>query len=286
MPNLATWKGYAKANNGDLVVWINQSEAPNLKAANSGFVCSAITRDWISSCRKYRSDRTAFVQSFRQYDDSGKLLGHSIPDHYLARQQEIKREIEGYTKRAEELRKKILVYVKEYPKEKDFRAALLESLKIYERIMRGGVDCIKFISETSIDKIMAALTTQITPAYFALSMKPADSDKGHVVGFEFRSDESTPSFPEIYQFIDANFGLFVFKDQIDMMDFVEKKIWGRFYQKRYTRFYLLEYDVGFGGFGLSPAEKKKLEDEALDKELAEFELELERQGGKDWWKKT
>ena len=194
MPNLATWKGYAKANNGDLVVWINQSEAPNLKAANSGFVCSAITRDWISSCRKYRSDRTAFVQSFRQYDDSGKLLGHSIPDHYLARQQEIKREIEGYTKRAEELRKKILVYVKEYPKEKDFRAALLESLKIYERIVRGGVDCIKFISETSIDKIMAALTTQITPAYFALSMKPADSDKGHVVGFEFRSDESTPSF--------------------------------------------------------------------------------------------
>jgi len=286
MPDLETWKGHAKTHNGKLVVWINQSQAPNLKAANSGFVCSAITRDWISSCRKYRSDRAAFVQSFRQYDDSGKLLAYSIPDYYLARQQDIKREIEGYTKRAEELRKKILVYVKQYPKAKDFRAALLESLKIYERIWRGGEDCIGFTSETSIEKIMVDLALQTKPAYFALSMKPPDSDKGHIVGFELRPDESTPGFPGIYQFIDANFGLFVFGDSIDMTDFVERKIWGVFYKKRYSRFYLLEYDTGFGGFGLSPAEKKKLEDEALDKQLAEFELELEQQGGKDWWKKT
>jgi hypothetical protein len=279
MAQLEDWRTAARAHSGSIVVWINQSAAANLKAVNSNGVCKAITMDWIASYRKYRSDRAAFVNQFRKYDADGNLET-CIPDTYLAKQT-------AFTQQLALDRKAYVAAIGKYK----LNPTLAGKKKVDDilRRARGGPDCRNFTKFTSIDQVATALTSLAKPAYCALALTEPG---GHVIGFELRSDQKvSDNFPKLYEYLDANTGLFAFGDLQKMLDFVKQKVWpqradkdGKVvwngYAKKYTKFMLLEYDIGLGGFGLSPQEEQA----AIDKELAELEAEFEQQFGKDWWK--
>jgi hypothetical protein len=274
------WRTNAAKRHGDLVVWIAQGSDPNLKSANFEGVCAAIVREFLSNSRKYRSNRAAFVDSFRQYDDAGNIVGYSIPTIYLQKQADLQREFDQYKKRFVDLGRRTIAYRKDNPTDTHFYPALRETMKIYERVMNGGVDCIKFFAAPSLNEALLEVASPLAPVLYELLMKDSGG-RGHRVGFEMRPDQSAGRFNQIHQFLDPNLGLFVFGNPVDLWTFVESEVWPALYAGRYDRFDLMEYDIGLGGFGLSPEEKKKLEDEALDAELAELERELEQQDGND-----
>ncbi|HKF49962.1 MAG TPA: hypothetical protein VKB38_21545 [Terracidiphilus sp.] len=294
MPSLEDFRSRAAVHNGKMVVWINQSNSPTLKSVNSQGVCKAITMDWIVSYRGYLEDRATFVNGFRQYDESGTRVGYSIPQFYLDRQEQFTRELAAYNLRFKAMVKKVKAYTEEFPNEKDFTPALLETLKIFIRVARAGIECIRYTEPADVDAMVSTLSNLKKPGYYTLALtKPG----GHVLGFEFRPDQKAGSFPGIFEFIDANSGLFVFGKAADMLAFFENEVWPRRvndqqqpvwagYQK-FTKLQLFEFDTGKGGFITRQEEEENriLAELELELEIEALEKELEAEYGKDWWKK-
>jgi hypothetical protein len=294
MASLEDFRSRAKAHNGNSVVWINQSASPTLKAVNSGGVCKAITMDWIESYRGYLDDRSRFVNGFRQYDDQGRIVEYSIPKSYLDKQDQYTQELAAYSLRFKAMVRKVKAYKQEFPGDKDFTPALDETLKIFIRVARAGIECLSYTEPADVDAMVKQLSNLKKPGYYTLALT---NPGGHVVGFEFRPDQSVGSFPGIFEFIDANSGLFVFRKASDMLAFFRAEVWPRRVNgeqkllwsgyEKYKKLQLFQFDTGKGGFITREEEElnRQLEELEIEIELEAFEKELELQYGKDWWKK-
>jgi hypothetical protein len=253
MVDIEAWRAHAKTHNGNIVVWINQSDpGSSVREANSDGVCYAITMDWIDSYRRYLSDRSLFVNSFREYDDHGKLLSYVIPQLYLDNQDEYRKQRELNNTEYKKLFADYETAKAEYGKSKTSTAkaamdAAEAKAKMFRRRAYGGPNCIRYTMIASLENANTILSGITVPGYYAFAFHRDGG--GHVVGFEFRPDQSTLSFKGIYEFIDANTGLLVF-GTVDMVAFAKAYVWPMY--TKYTSYSLLQYGIGLGGFGKDP----------------------------------
>ena len=260
---LDTWRGYAEKFNGSTVVWINQGdENSTVSKANSEGVCHAIASDWLLAYRSFLSERSEFVNAFRVYDEHSRLKEYSIPKKYLDEQAELENAVKlRRTERAD--------LVKDYTKAKEaddkgstsitkFTLQLAkDALKEHDRTLIGGADCKAMGQFKALDKLNEFMAKITTPRYCAVVVSGDSKNTAHIVAFEFRPDKSAGSFPGIFEFIDANTGLFAFRTSGEMLGFVKKYVWPMY--SAYSLYDIYMYDTGFGGFGeMSEQEKKEL----------------------------
>lgn len=249
IPNESEWDKTAKDYRGSNVIWINQSGDTQLKEANSAGVCFAITRDWVKNYRRAKIDRSNFVNAFRDVQ-RGKPP-QNLPAIYLKKQAQYSAELQAQRDALGNLRTQLeTATANSRPTKEELERITLSigrhqygrsvlSVKVFNGSLSGMTEAIG-----EIKKIGAT-----TPSYFMLSFtRPGQG--GHVVGFECRPDISAGSFPKLYEFIDANLGLYVFGNVSDVVDFFSVPVWADLYESRgYSKFILAQYDAGHGGFG-------------------------------------
>lgn len=244
-PDKAEWTKKAGQHNGNPVIWIDQTNAPQLKAANSEGVCFAITLDWVEQYRTSQVARSRFLNSFRdvQAEDPPKHL----PAIYIDKQQAYSDELKAQNAAIGKL-KQMLVTATESsrPPKSELETILLSVAKHHYGRSVGTVGKLDddFLG---IENTIAALKQAAgqAPGYFMMTFS-VPGRGGHVVGFECRSDMYvSPNYPELYEFIDANLGAYAFSKLDDMMDFFYLEVWSDIYLlKNYTRFELAQFDRG------------------------------------------
>jgi hypothetical protein len=273
MADLRVWEGLVKQCGGAVVAWINQAGAANLKAANSEGVCNAIFRDWLASYRGDQRARKCFVAKFAARDNEGNWLNANVPQDYLADQEKLNQELKlqraGLALRAKRLAEA------DKRGNKDEIAKAIDELWTFKQHMTGGDACINLVAFTSLAETMASLAKIQRSGYIGLSLSLilpkrfwdfGTKTSGHMVGLEFQ-----PAY-NMFEYIDANLGLFAFVKQADMLSFIQNAVWPRFYQPYSIRlFSLYVYDVGRGGFDITDDELalKQQERDARRRELAQ-----------------
>jgi hypothetical protein len=253
MSNKETWRKLAEPYKGKIVVWIEQATDPNLQSVNSRGVCFALTHDWIENYTKYLDDRSIFVNSFRE-NEGNRDDGTSIPLDYIEQQQLYQGQINTYNS--------TLNMVKSNKKELGTHAVkqLVTLLKQQQKDIYGQQASVTYHEDTtSIHEVLAGLP--IHPCYVALSFRKGGGAGGHVVGFEFRPDHHvSENYPELYEYFDANLGLFAFPQRALMLEFFVKEVWKNVYATEYAgcSFVTAITGIGLGGFG---------QDQSLEQEL-------------------
>jgi hypothetical protein len=248
MPDIATWRDYAKANKGSTVVWINQSSNTDLKEVDSRGVCFAITRDWLTQYRANSNARYNFVNAFR--DAGVEDPNNCIPLEYVIAQDESAAEYKAAQRELRLLESQVKLATDQgKPVPVDLEAAR----EIVRRSRYGeGLTAIQAFDakdNKGIKDAIAVLQANAEPSYYMLSVRREGG--GHVVGFEFRPDISaSDAFPGLFEFIDANLGLYAFPSSANMLAFFGDCVWTKLYAaSNYTAFELVKFDVGAGGFG-------------------------------------
>ena len=75
---------------------------------------------------------------------------------------------------------------------------------------------------------MKAIVTDKGPSYFFVGMR--GDHGGHGIAFGFRPDlSSPPNFPGIFEYFDANLGLFVFGSEEELRKFFSLDVWSALY---------------------------------------------------------
>ena len=275
MAKLETWEGLVKQYRGAVVAWINQAEAPNLKEVNSQGVCNAIVKDWLASYRKDQHARQSFVAKFAAKDSSGQWLNTCVPDSYIDDQQKLSDALKLSRVEVEQRQKKI-AQLKKQRKQSEADAAELELWQFAQRAV-GGPDCRTLVGKKTFASTMQVLTQIDAALYIALSLTGTMPKRfwefsaksfGHVVGLEFR-----PAY-NLFEFIDANLGLFAFVKRDDMLSFVQNAVWPRFYQPYpITTFALYMYEIGPDDFGIT---QQELESRQRQRKLKQIERDMAR----------
>jgi hypothetical protein len=265
MAKLSDFENYAAKYNGGVVAWINQGDI--IAGTDARGVCLVIVQDWIESCRLSWSKRVTFVKKFTGRDKDGKFDDSYVPKDYLDRQDAenrkvalAKAELEKRGKKAKELEKK---------GQNDAARAELEAAWTHLKKTIGGDDCRQLAVRHSFKQVVDSLKKITEPCYIALSLNaPARwtlkgrKDFGHTVGIELR-----PDIP-MFEFLDANSGLFAFTKLDDMIAFLQDIIWPGFYQsKNVTAFGFYFFDAGLT--------LKEIKDSRLQEELKNISRDLQ-----------
>ena len=117
----------------------------------------------------------------------------------------------------------------------------------------------------NMDAVLKGLSPIPAGNLYLILMRRANG--GHAIAVELNS-----RYPQdngkigLYQFMDANLGLFAFRKSNELFAFVVEQVWKKFYRERYDSFRTVEFNTGAGGFGTSPTAAE--EDAALEAELA------------------
>ncbi len=234
----AEWRQTARDHNGHMVVWIDQGTDAGLQAVNSQGVCHALTTAWVTAFSNYRVDRAAFVNSFR-----GGGANTRIPATYLAQQGSYRQQVQANALRFrnafDDLQQRI--QRGENVDATGLRDAMLSARQSYYGAACESLD--QYASEVGAN--MAIFGGQIDPGFKLLAMHRPVS---HIVGFELRPDfRGAPSFPNgIFEYFDANLGLFVFPSVNDLSNFwmvVHALLYGAA-----GRVEVASYGIGRGGF--------------------------------------
>ncbi|VAW70654.1 hypothetical protein MNBD_GAMMA09-3633 [hydrothermal vent metagenome] len=245
------WACYAREYNGAQVVWIDQSTDTALKKANSKGVCFALTRDWVRSYRRYRIDRSKFVNSFR---DAAEINPENrIPQIYITNQQLYAAQVAQNKRELEELMEELERRKKQGGPVPEGILATLASI----RKRAYGRDLVN-LTQYKLSEIydISFILNQMkqeglaNPRYYMLTFRKKGVG-GHVVGFEFRPDiHVSDNYPGLFEFIDANLGLYAFGDADKLLNFFDLRVWIELYGlKDYDSFELAEFDTGIGGLG-------------------------------------
>jgi hypothetical protein len=264
MPSRADWKEIAKGYRANIVVWIDQSSDNRLLEENRGGVCRTVTKRWVDAYMDSRPARAKFVNSFRD---------HGIPEEYIEEQEQYALDIKVHNS--------LLIGAKTLQavsKDKVFLSSSVQMLKQSQSELHPG-EVIKFPKGSAIQPILQKIARPT--GYTMLSFRPRDSDVGHVVGFEVRPDlqgQMSANFPNgLFEFIDANLGLFVFNSARTMVEFFYLEVWKRHYAKAYAgcsfavEYFQVEAGTGLGEVSKSGVDDDELLDEELLKELAQLE---------------
>lgn len=244
-PDRAEWTKYADEYGGNPVFWINQTNAPQLQAANLDGVCFAITMDWVDNYRTSMIARRNFINRFR--DVQSEDVPKRFPAIYVEKQQAYKatldaqndavRQILGMLKTATDSTnpsRTELLAIKSRLQKNAYGRSLGTFSKINDDI---------FGFDTAVNALKAAAAQ--SPGYFMLSFSTPGVG-GHVVGFEARPDMYvSTNYPQLHEFIDANLGLYAFSDFDKMMSFFVDKVWYENYEhKGYSKYELAQFDRG------------------------------------------
>lgn len=219
------WSLAAKVHGGNLVVWIEQGTDPNLERANSNGVCHALTHDWIERYTRYRDDRSEFVNAFRD-NEGGRADGTSIPLDYISQQGLYQSQVESFNAAltsAKQLKGSMPA---------DARRLLVDSLKRQQQSLYGDSAVVtRPKAGTSIVEVVNSFP--VHPCYVALSFRARGG--GHVVGFEFRPDvHVSGNFPQLFEYFDANLGLFAFPSRSSLLAFFLETVWPTIYAESYA----------------------------------------------------
>ncbi len=226
------WKNNAKEYNGVLVVWVDQATDPLLKIGNSSGVCFAMARKFAIDYQKGAPGPYEFVNGIR--DASLVPPGTSrIPKEYLDLQAAYQANLDQYKQSLAQL--KTQIDEAELEQKKALLADLIKLKDVQVKKLYGStLDAfIQFkelnviASETILDK-MKAIVTDKGPSYFVVGMR--GDHGGHGIAFGFRPDlSSPPNFPGIFEYFDANLGLFVFGSEEELRKFFSLDVWSALY---------------------------------------------------------
>ncbi len=258
------WVKTANNYEGGLCVWINQNDAPNLKAINSDGVCFALTKQWLASYTGDVSERMKFVNSFRLLDKQGNVFRTYIPDEYITKQDQYMKMCQSNGKNLAALKSKFKNYKKKYPGEisEPFEEALIETVALYQKLFFGNT-CLEYkvirhddFSFPENDEFMNAFSGAKKEHCFYLVSLFSSLKGAHVVGFEFCPDYAAGPYSH---FIDANLGLFYFRGAFDnALNFFCKEV-------KIKCFYDISYNIveirkfGFSSSGSREAARAELE---------------------------
>ncbi len=214
MPNdRDLWSGYAKQHSGNLVVWVDQTSDTGLKAVNSNGVCHALTKAWVEAYVEDLESRSMFVNSFRDQPKN-----NPIPQDYLENQAIYAQQLETYNS--------TLAQVKS-SSDKEFQRKMLPLLKKSKSdLYPDGTKVSSLKAGTDVANVVLGMPH--APSYIMLSMRGKGA---HVVGFEIRPDHHvSENYPAVYEYFDANLGLFAFGKFKNMLDFFLTKVWQNLYR--------------------------------------------------------
>jgi hypothetical protein len=248
------WLEKAKANKGSPVIWINQSDNKELKEIDSEGVCFVITLDWVNQYRSNRIARSQFVNAFRDGVQIDPKTGQPdpntcIPIEYMISQSEYSSRLRRYRQELAAVMKKLEeALAKKLPIAVDV-ASIQDAFEAreYGPGMKQVSRFRKKDGKTIADAVKA-MQANTDPAYYMLVFHRPGG--GHVVGFEFRPDVVvSENFPGLFEFIDANLGLYAFPASDNMLAFFNNCVWAELYAARpYNSFDLVRFDLGAGGF--------------------------------------
>lgn len=275
MPNRDVWREKARAHRGNLVLWIEQAADAGLKQANSNGVCHAITRAWIESYMQFTEDRSIFVNSFREYDDQDRLVKEAIPEDYLSQQGIYQGQVEAYNSVLASARQLAATPTDE--KGRQVLRQLVDGCKRLQRDLYGNHANVERPEPgTSVVQVIGGFP--VHPCYVMLSMRAGTS--GHVVGFEIRPDVHVSSnYYELYEFLDANLGLFAFASRSDMMAFFLGDVWP-IYAGSYAggTFQVAVFPVALAGVGFGADVSLEAELAAMGEEAVDVVADARTQG--------
>jgi hypothetical protein len=246
-----TWRETVKKYEGAFVVWVDQGTDPLLKANSSKGVCFAMSFDFVTAYQAGQPAPGNFVNDIR-----GRALvwpkTSRIPTKYLDIQDASRAMLNQYTDNHDLLELELEVAEQE---DKPAIQKKLDQLKEYRIKQRYGPgmelhDEFEKTDASAMTELFTRMKTTVTkngPSYFLVEMRGSTGTGGHAVAFGFRNDLSTPSFPAIYEFFDANLGLFVFKSDEKLADFFIRDVWRLYYSnKSYSRFSITSYPAKKG----------------------------------------
>jgi len=234
MVDLSVWQGYATQCKGEILVWINQTDA--LKGTGSEGVCNAITRDWIDSLDSIRA-RAAFYNNFRCLNEAGQFRDYCMPAGYIQRQKKLEAENKARQKTLTKLRLDAQAYEKKHPGD------TTKSEKVFklEASLMGGPKCQDVFPldtrEDVIEHLNLAKGTSFAGALHLLT----DSG-GHAVALEFQPGKEGGEDDFVYHFIDPNTGWFAFSQYNHLRVFVQVVVLKNYYPaSKYNRFKIYHY---------------------------------------------
>jgi hypothetical protein len=233
MPKLSDWQTYATNRKGEIVVWINQTDA--LKGTDSDGVCNAITRDWITSFDSIRA-RAQFYQKFRRVDASGQFLAYSLPDDYVRRQKQLEAENKVRQVCLTWLRKTAAAYGKKHAGDNSWSERVFE---IEPRLI-GGPNCQDVIPIDTRKAIIDHLDLMKGASYAGILHLLKDSG-GHAVAVEYLPGKEGTKEDYVYQFLDPNTGWFAFGDYKGLREFIWYEVLKYYPAPKYNRFKMYNY---------------------------------------------
>lgn len=239
------WRNNVKKYNGAFVVWVDQSTDPLLLAENSKGVCFAMAFDFVTAYQMGQPGPWNFVNGIR---DAVLVPPNTsrIPKKYIDIQRASQAMLDQFRQNLIQLNDQLS------KAQKSAKPALLKTIqqllsdRIKQRFGPGMESFEKFeisnvLAPIAIYNHMKATATENGPSYFLVGMRGANG--GHGIAFGFRPDLSGSSqFPGIYEYFDANLGLFVFGTQEKLFDFFNLDVWTELYGNTdYSKFEIASF---------------------------------------------
>jgi hypothetical protein len=241
----AAWKQAAKSYNGVLFSWVDQGEDTALQAANSKGVCFAMAVDFIKVCLAGKPGITNFTNDIKQAAAVSPGTNR-IPQKYIIAQNAAQADYSQY-------RTTILQLYNQLQNDPT-RAPVIEQVRETYYRTTFGPDLNSVVPSQFIDnfempmRIFEEIQDKTQPGegyYFFVSMRGASS--GHAIAFGIRPDLSLPLFPAVYEYFDANLGLFFFKTEQDLKNFFSIDVWIALYgSSDYNKFELCIFNAQKG----------------------------------------
>lgn len=226
-----TWRTYVESYGGEFLVWVDQSTDPELKAQNSNGVCAAMALDFVTAFQTGQPGPYKFVNGLLL----APLLAPTytrIPAKYLEIQASLQAmqisflntlaKLKDELNRAKtndkpEIEAKINKFLNDVLYTKN------PGMKSYDRFIETN----KAMVGMDIMNKMRDAETKNGPSYFLVEMY---GTKAHAIAFGFRKDLTKGNkFPAIYEYFDANFGLFVFNSITNLIKFFNNEVWQKVY---------------------------------------------------------
>ena len=244
-----------KANDADgglLYLWVDQSTDQLLKAKNSNGVCFAMARDFVQKFQA-TSDEVGQLDFLNAITTTTNTSGgkQRIPQIYINQQVKFSTAIKEYNTENKVLNQQLdeatadkkdeiiqqLLALRKTFNIKNYGATFS---KINNYAINGGFGY-EIFPDIFNDLFAESL---MKPCYFLMGMTREGG--GHAVAFGYRPDlsEVNAGFDEIYQFFDANLGLFYFKTDMVLSDFFSVVVWDSLYRaKNYTKITVTCYPI-------------------------------------------
>lgn len=240
------WKTNAADHNGKLTVWVDQESSLKIKKATLEGVCFTMSLDFALKFQEGGTSPYYFVNSIRAATAASKGT-NNVPDVYVIKQSLYLAELTASTKRIN------VVIAQINAAQAAHKDALKQQLTDLRNVLirnRHGAAKMKAYEKFDADFILnfcdilyQKMDQQVTangPSYFLVSMVNPGKG-GHAVVFSQRPDISCTGFPGVYEYFDANFGLFIFPSKKDLTEFFTNCVWAYYLSKDFADFSLASY---------------------------------------------